>query len=126
MNKHVLEIIRFGSVGLAVTLIHAVIYLALVSNNIFNIVDANIIGFIVAFVFSWIGHHYWTFKESNVSATKSFIKFVLVALLGLASNILLTILFVDTLSFPKQSGVLPIVFITPTLIYLISKYWAFR
>lgn len=119
------QLARFGIVGGLATLAHATTYALVVHGRLATPLTANVIGFLVAFSLSFSGHRHWTFVEQAAHGHAAILRFLVVALLGLGSNTLLTWLFVYGLRWPAQSALIGIVFITPAMVFLISKHWAF-
>lgn len=117
---------RFASVGLIATLVHGVCYIGLIQFSAVGIILANIFSFIIAFGFSWAGHQHWTFRSESKRKLQTALRFFFVAILGLLSNIFFTTVLVQSFSLPKEVGIVPILFVTPPLTYLISKLWVFR
>lgn len=125
LAKTLFELARFGIVGLAATIVHAVSYALLVTLFLQELALANIISFLLAFGVSWLGHNFWTFQAKK-NSSNNILKFLTVTVLGLLNNIVFTLLLVELFHLPKLIGVFPIILITPLLTYILSKYWVFR
>lgn len=117
------QLARFGVVGVAATATHALVYAAAVSEHALAPLVANPVAFAVAFVVSFVGHRHWTFAGQG--AERALPKFLATALLGLASNQLLTWLLVERLQQPPLHALFGILLVTPVLVFLCSKHWAF-
>lgn len=113
-------------VGGLATAIHALTYLLLSAYTTLGLTSINLISFTIAFSVSWLGHYRWTFAALRTHKLTALLRFFTIATLGLSNNIALTLLFVEYFMWPKCIGVLPIIFITPALTFVASKYWAFR
>lgn len=123
-RTEIATIARFGIVGILATIVHAIVYLGLSETGSLDALYANWAGFAVAFTISLVGHSRWTFNTELTS--KRATRFLATAAIGLAANTGFVFLIVDWMEF-RPAAVLPfIVFATPALIYLISKYWAFH
>jgi putative flippase GtrA len=120
------QILRFGVVGLAATAIHAAIYYqTTVAHALLRPVRANAAGFAAAFTVSFLGHRYWTFAHRNAAWARSLVKFLVTALLGFGCSMLITWTMVERLQLPAVSALWGIVLITPALVFVCSKWWAF-
>ena len=115
---------RFILVGVGATLVHYLVGRYLSTLGEWSVVKANVIGFIVAFIFSFCGHYYFTFRKSN-HFSQALIRFFIIALSGFAANnvVLLTCLKMgvsDQWAFLFAVGVMPIAS------YIFSYFWAFK
>ncbi len=123
--SHVFELARFGIVGVAATLVHLGVAFFLSAYTEIPLILINLMAFMIAFAVSFLGHHHWTF-QGKTSQKESFLKFLAVALSGLAaSTALLFILIKLDISTDMIKLMISIVII-PIVTYLLSKFWAFR
>ncbi|MCS2609039.1 GtrA family protein [Halomonas dongshanensis] len=115
------QLFRFFVVGGGATLIHLAIAALLIFLFPFlHIYAVNFISFLTAFLFSFLGHQYFTFKRQG-----SLAKFFSVSVLGFfLNNIVLTIGL--AFHFPKMIAILIAVMSVPFLTYIVSKIWIFR
>ncbi len=120
----IMRLIRFGIVGVGATLVH--IGVALLSlNYIINSPQiSNAIGFLVAFIVSFTGQYFWTFKSTKHPLT-AVIKFFCVALTGfLGSAALLGYLSAHT-EFAQEIKLILSICIIPFITYITGKYFIF-
>lgn len=122
-HKEIATIARFGMVGIFATAVHALVFLGLSESVALNALYANWIGFSVAFAASLVGHSRWTFNTELTS--RRTIRFLVTAAIGLAANTCFVYLIVDMLEFRPAMALPFIIFVTPALVYIISKYWVF-
>lgn len=127
MEQPLAQLARFGVVGLLATAVHAGSYWLLVHNIWLPPVPATVAAFGVAFTISFLGHRHWTFaaQAAGVDTRSSMARFLLTALLGLGSNTFLTWLLTGPLGLPANSALVGILFVTPVLTFVCSKYWVF-
>ena len=124
MKSGVSQAFRFFVVGGIATLIH----IAIASFSLFTInlpvFQSNIIGFLVAFTFSIIGQHFWTFKTSkNFSSTLP--KFFLISFFGFFIN---NLVLYKLLALGINDEILAIsisTLIVPIFTFIISKFLIF-
>ena len=121
------QVARFGVVGLLATAVHAGSYWLMVHNLWLPPVPATIAAFGCAFALSFLGHRHWTFaaEAAGTDERTSLLKFLLTSLLGLCSNTFLTWLLTGPLGLGANSALVGILFVTPVLTFIFSKYWAF-
>lgn len=121
------QLAKFGIVGLLASAVHAGVYMATVKPLLLTPLPANFAGFGCAFILSFLGHRHWTFaaQTAGAPAAGSLAKFLATALLGLGSNTLLTWLLTEYFALPAESALVGILFVTPVLTFVCSKYWAF-
>jgi redox-sensitive bicupin YhaK (pirin superfamily)/putative flippase GtrA len=117
------ELLRFGIVGLVATATHAAVYGYLVSRTSVAPLAANPVAFALAFLVSFFGHRDWTFAHQ--AAKGALPKFLATALLGFCSNQFITWLVVDQFHLPALDVIYGIFLVTPILVFICSKYWAF-
>ena len=127
-----LQYLRFGAVGGAATLTHVATFVALIEIAGVQPMLANAIGFGIAVFVSFIGHFRWTFAPQfggtvgfRCRARTALVRFVVVALIGLALNSLAVYLVVDVLALPYGVAILVMVGPVPGVVFALSKLWAF-
>src|ERR1700693_1703299 len=102
--RELLRILRFGIVGLSAAAVHYWVVIGLVGFGHIVPLRANFGGFATAFWVSYLGHRHWTFSDSvathDVGKNSSFLRFLLVAVLGFCMNQLLFYLLLRYLAWP--------------------------
>lgn len=120
---------RFGIVGVGATLLHVAVFAAIIELLMWDEMVANTLAFLVAFSLSFAGHFGWTFANlpSDVrrSAVDALPRFLAVSLLGFALNSLAVGVFARVLNFPYLASVGFMIFVTPLVVFLASRFWAF-
>lgn len=121
----ILEVIRFGIVGLSATFIHLGIAILLANISDINLFIINTIAFLCAFIVSFCGHYFWTFK-SSAPKLSSFIKFFAVAFAGLCASqaMLGALIFIGITNVILKLMIS--ILIIPIVTYVIGKLWAFK
>lgn len=116
--------IRFAIVGGGATLIHLVTAATIISYLTLSPLKANLIAFLLAFVFSFLGHYYWSFNSSR-NIFSSVFRFIIIALLGfLINNIILVLLLADGYLTELESIFISAMFV-PFFTYLLARIWVF-
>jgi putative flippase GtrA len=125
-----LQYARFGTVGLAATLTHALMFAGLIEFAGFAPLLANLIAFSAAVLVSFLGHFHWTFRKKTArqrwqQQRAAFVRFAVVALTGLALNSLAVVVVVNLLALPYQYALLLMIGVVPVFVFVLSKFWAF-
>ena len=125
-----LRIARFGIVGLTAAGVHYWVVVALVELLQIAPLHANFGGFFMAFWVSYFGHRHWTFSDAMATHTdgkhSSFLRFLLVALLGFGVNQLMFYLLLHYAGWPYYLALAVVVFTVAAMTYVLSRLWAFR
>lgn len=122
------QFIRFGLVGVFVTLLNFAVYWAGI--KLFDL-DPNVtwaVGFVVAFLVGYQLQSKWSFAGHG-SERKALIhgsRYLAVALIGFAINSLWVWLCVRWMEFPTWSPLPLVLFVTPLLVFLLNRVWVFR
>jgi len=125
-----LQLIRFGGVGIAATLVHTVSYVGLIEFLLVAPLLANLIAFVVAVAVSYLGHSRWTFATDATAyqAQKSparFTKFVATTISGLLLNSLVVYLVTEVWRQHYGWSVVGMLTLVPAAIFVLNKYWVF-
>lgn len=120
-----LGFVRFGIVGVAATVIHVAVFTMLVELLRVAPVVASVPAFITAMLASYSVNHRWTFSASG-SHGVYLPKYAVVAVLGLALNVLITYLIVNVLGYWYGLALALVVTVVPTATYLLNRNWAFK
>lgn len=119
------QLLRFGSVGVTVMMVHWLTVLLLVSCGQHPLM-ANCFAFILAFQLSYWGHRRWTFEGTNISHKKALFRFLITALWGFILNQALFSIFLKYTSMPYQLALLAVLALVSGSTFIIAKFWAFR
>ena len=117
------QLIRFAGVGGLATLIHAAVYAALVAKQAAPFA-ANLAAFGLAFLISLIGHYRYSFASSAPWLAAS-LRFLLVALVGLALNAFGVWLVDQHWQVHPNWALVMMLLIVPPVSFLLSRLWAF-
>lgn len=125
------QVAKFASVGLVATGVHTLVYALLGGLQQITPMAANFLAFLVAFVFSYVGHFKFTFAEEmdGRSMQRAFgvqLRFFIVALIGLALNSGVVWLTTEIFTLNYLFAIVPMVFLVPLLTFGLSRLWAFK
>lgn len=116
--------IRFIIVGASALLIQLLLTWYLLSIGIRAAVSV-ICAFLVAFVFAYLAHKYWTF-DSDAPHSRALPKYFLAQMLALTCGALLAELLVNLLAFPN-SLIATLATVSSAMIsYYLSSRWVFQ
>lgn len=116
------RLLRFGTSGVAATLIHLAIASLAVYSGLGG-TAANVLGFVVANCFSYLSNALWSFR-AGVSA-QNYGRFLAISLIMLLVTVAISAL-VEWLGFPPSYSVAAVVVTLPALSFLMHNYWTFR
>lgn len=119
-----LQIFRFGIVGLTAAAVHFTVVVMLVQHGLFIPLIANIFGFLCSFQFSYWGHRLWTFSDTAVMHRNAISKLLIIQIINFSANESLFYLFL-TLNLPYPLALFIVLTILPIFTFLTSKLWVF-
>jgi putative flippase GtrA len=125
----VLQLGRFGVVGALATLTHALTFAAAIEVAHARPLLANLLGFALALCVSFLGHFHWTFRAEaggrRADVPSMFLRFALVALVGLLLNSLVVVVVVEQAGFDYRIAMLLMVTVVPLCLFWLCKRFAF-
>lgn len=116
--------IRFVTIGLTATALHGAVLHTLVVQAGLHPTLANVFAFSTAFVFSYFGHYFVSFR-SRERHVKSAPRFLTIAVGGLALNSAIFGVVVNWLGLHYWIAFALVVTMTPTVVFFASKRFAF-
>ncbi|MGI9249598.1 MAG: GtrA family protein [Pseudohongiellaceae bacterium] len=122
MTRTYTRLLRFGMVGLAVTLLHIIIASSLIETNLAHPAQANGIAFVIAALVSFSLNTRYAFKQS--ANLKNLLRFLIVLAgcgllsMGIAGGI-------EFIGWPYQAGIFVVVLSVPLINFLLLHYWVF-
>ena len=114
----------FGVVGAMAALTHALVF-GLVQPHAWPEL-ANAAGFGVAFMVSFVGHRWLSFRDAGTGVRQSLGRFAATALLGFATNELGFVLLLRGLGWPSWPALVAGLLVAAGQTFLLSRFWAFR
>ena len=118
------NVVWFGLVGSAAALVHFGVFLLTipwVSPEV-----ANVLGFAVAFVVSFVGHRILSFSDATTTARQSLGRFAAAALAGFACNGLVFVALLRGLGLPAKLALCVALLVAAGQSFFLSRFWAFR
>lgn len=117
------KLARFGVAGVMATLVHIAVAVACVDGAGFPPVLSNGMAFLVANVFSYFVHTYWSFAHQP--KPKSFVRFFAVSLMGLGSALLIS-WAVQQQGMHYLYGIAFTIVALPAITFSLHNFWTYR
>jgi putative flippase GtrA len=115
----------FIAVGCTAAAVHWFVVVALVSHGGWRPLTANVIGWLVAFTVSFVGHHRLTFSAHGAPVWPSALRFFLVSALGFAVNETAYALLLRWGGQHYGLALAVVLLGVAVVTYLLSRHWAF-
>jgi len=109
---------RFGLVGILAAAVHGGLFIALVALGLAGYL-ANALAFALAFIVSYLGHSHWTFADAARGGRLG--RFGLTTAFGFVLNSVFAIVIVDLMSMPAWLAALPMIGLTPLVVFFLLK-----
>ena len=87
---------------------------------------ANVPGFLVAFLVSFIGHRRLSFQDAGTSLLQSFMRFAATAVAGFVTNEAVFIALFRFFGFPTWLALIGGIVVSAVQTFVLSRFWAFR
>jgi putative flippase GtrA len=118
------RVVKFGMVGVLATLVHYGTAMALVSLRFTDLVAANVFGWLVALLVSWLGHRHFTFAKAEFKSASRLL-FALVSLTAIAVSSAIAHL-VELWNVPPSIGLLVAIAVIPAVTFIGHRFLVFR
>ena len=116
----------FVAVGTAAAAVHLGTVVALVRWAGWSPVVANVAGWMVAFVCSFLGHRQTTFRDANAPLARAARRFLAVSALGFASNQAAYVLLLQVPGLRYDVALALVLAGVAVMTYLLGRRWAFE
>ena len=87
---------------------------------------ANVAGFLVAFLVSFVGHRRLSFQDAGTSVLQSFVRFAATAVAGFVTNEAVFILLFRLLGLPTWVALISGIVVSAVQTFVLSRFWAFK
>ena len=118
------EIVAFGIVGAAAFLIHFVLVVITVPVGLPPLL-ANVLGFLAAFVWSFVGHSRWSFPAEGRPVAAALQRFAAVAVSGFVLNESAYAVLLRWTQLDYRVALFIVLCAVAGLTWLAGRYWAF-
>ena len=86
---------------------------------------ANLLAYLTAMGTGYVMHSRWSFRDHGERTRSTAVKFVIVSLISLALNSFWVALFTGPLDLSPAWPILPMLFVTPIVTFLLNRQWVF-
>jgi putative flippase GtrA len=87
----------------------------------------NVLGYAVSMVTGYVMHSEWSFRGHGGERThRTKVRFVIVSLISLALNSLWVWLLFTRLHLGRELPIVPMLFVTPAVTFVLNRTWVFR
>jgi len=87
---------------------------------------ANVAGFLVAFLVSFVGHRRLSFQDADTSLMQSFLRFAATAVAGFVTNEAVFIVLFRVLGLPTWMALISGIVLSALQTFVLSQFWAFK
>lgn len=87
---------------------------------------ANVAGFLVAFLVSFVGHRRLSFQDAGTSLLLSFTRFAATAVAGFVTNEAVFIALFRVFGLPTWLALIGGIVVSAVQTFVLSRFWAFR
>ena len=87
---------------------------------------ANLAGFLIAFLVSFVGHRRLSFQDAGTSLMQSFLRFAATAVAGFVTNETVFILLFRLLGLPTWVALISGIVVSAVQTFVLSRFWAFK
>lgn len=126
LARHVpiVQIVRFGFVGVFVTLLHVAVALSV--HGVFAVppLRANVVAFLAASATSYMLNWFWTFDAESAHGV-ALPRFLTVSFGGFAVNQAIVYAVVALAGKPLWVAMIPVVIVIPIVSFCLNKLWVF-
>jgi len=119
------SLLWFGAVGASAAAVHFGVVVLVVKLLELAPLLANVLGFMLAFGVSFVGHHRLSFAAQQASGRQALPRFAMVALLGFASNELMYAVLLG-LGVEYRLALFLVLLAVAVVTWLLSRHWAFK
>ena len=121
------QLVRFAIAGGITTAIYTVVYSPLAKYRITSEQVANLAGYLVAMISGYLIHSRWSFRGHGADAGQTTKRFFAVSLVSYGANTLWVWLLTDDamLAGPWWWPLIPVLFVTPLVTFMLNRLWVF-
>ncbi|MEJ7777155.1 MAG: GtrA family protein [Sphingomicrobium sp.] len=86
---------------------------------------ANLLAYLAAMATGYVMHSRWSFRDHGTRSRSTSVKFVVVSLISLALNSGWIALLTGLLALSPAWPILPMLFVTPAVTFILNRQWVF-
>ncbi len=120
------QLLRFLVSGAAVTVLGVAVYALVALVLRWHPQVGNLLAYLVAMATGYWMHSRWSFRDHGERNRSTAVKFVAVSLISLGLNSLWVALITGPLGLGPAWPILPMLFVTPAVTFILNRQWVFR
>ena len=121
------QLVRFILTGGFVTALGVGVYAIVALGLRWHPQIDNVLGYLVAMGTGYVLHSNWSFRDHGAERDhRTKVRFVIVSLISLALNSFWVWLLTEPFHLKPEWPILPMVFVTPAVTFLLNRQWVFR
>ena len=121
------QLIRFSVAGAFVTALGVVVYAIVAILLRWHPQLGNLLAYLTAMATGYVMHSSWSFRGHGGERTHvTRLKFVAVSLISYALNSFWVWLLYSRLGLGREAPILPMLFVTPAVTFVLNRQWVFR
>jgi putative flippase GtrA len=119
------QLVRFVVSGAFVTALGVAVYALVALVFRWNPQLANLLAYLTAMATGYVMHSRWSFRGHGTRNATTSVKFVIVSLVSLAMNSGWIALITGPLGLGPAWPIIPMLFVTPAVTFLLNRKWVF-
>ena len=119
------QLLRFIISGAVVTALGVAVYALVALVLRWHPQLGNFLAYVVAMATGYVMHSRWSFRDHGRRTRSTGVKFVIVSLASLGLNSLWIALITGPLGLGPAWPILPMLFVTPAVTFLLNRHWVF-
>ena len=120
------QLVRFIITGAIVTALGVGIYALVALGLRWHPQIGNFLGYLAAMGTGYVMHSRWSFRGHGSRDETTGVKFVAVSLISLALNGFWVWLLTEPFGLDPAWPILPMLFVTPAVTFILNRHWVFR
>jgi putative flippase GtrA len=121
------QLVRFIISGAFVTALGVAVYALVALVLRWHPQVGNLLAYLVAVGSGYLMHSRWSFRDHGGKRTRSTqVRFVIVSLISYALNSFWVWLLFTRLELGREAPILPMLFVTPVVTFVLNRQWVFR
>ena len=121
------QLLRFVVSGATVTALGVAVYALVALVLRWHPQLGNVLAYLVAMATGYVMHSRWSFRDHGGERTHATrVRFVVVSLISYALNSFWVWLLFSHLQWGRAAPIVPMLFVTPAVTFLLNRHWVFR
>ncbi|MBA3578224.1 MAG: GtrA family protein [Sphingomonas sp.] len=121
------QLVRFVITGAFVTALGVGVYALVAVGLEWHPQLGNVLAYLTAMATGYVLHSSWSFKDHGGERTKATkVRFLIVSLISYALNSFWVWLLFSHLELGRAAPIVPMLFVTPLVTFVLNRQWVFR